>query len=465
MPQLILFGFLLLAFWLIKRDIAMRPGVSSAIWIPTLWIGIIASRPISLWTGLGGSMDTLDGSPVDRMFYLTMIIAALITLSRRYLDFGWLIARGWPVFVFYGFLLLSVLWANSLEASFKRWVKETGNILIVLVILTEARPLEAIRAVFVRCGLLLIPLSLIFIRYFPELGRRYSQHTGAMESIGVTMQKNSLGTMMLTCGIVLIWDWIERTREKPGSLPLLDRILIFSLAGITVWLFDLCDSKTSMLSLGLAGIIIAAIRIPIFHKRISAFGLYAVFGAAAFFTLDRYVGITEAVVTAMGRDMTFTGRTEVWRELFKVGTDPLLGTGFMSFWDDPDFKSKLPKWVAFSAHNGYIEVYLAGGMIGVGFLILMLLGTGAAINRDLRLGGSYAVVRFAVLVATLVANFAESNFACMTPLGFLFLLMAIGYGYPPRPESAELATVPDAAPVLVEAEPTEPIPANKSQFQ
>jgi hypothetical protein len=464
MPHLILFGFLLLVFWLIKRDIAMRPGVSAAIWIPTLWIGIIASRPVSIWIGFSGNYDTLDGSPVDRMFYITMIVAALITLVRRHLDINWIISRGWPVFVFYGFLLLSVLWANSLEASFKRWVKETGNILVILVVLTEAKPLDAIRAVFVRCGLVLIPLSLIFIRYFPELGRRYSQHSGGLESIGVTTQKNSLGTMMLTCGIVLIWDWIERTREKPGGLPMLDRIVIFCLAGLTAWLFHLCDSKTSMLSLAIAGLIVAAIRIPLLHNRISAFGVYSLFGAVAFFTLDRYVGLTEAIVTAMGRDMTFTGRTEVWRELFAVGTDPLLGTGFMSFWDDPDIKAKLPQWVAFSAHNGYIEVYLAGGMIGVGFLILMILGTGAGINRDLKGGSSYAVVRFAVLVATLLANFAESNFACMTPLGFLFLLMAIGYGYPPPPQSVEIATIPDASPVPVEDEPAKPIAAGP-QFQ
>ena len=86
--------------------------------------------------------------------------------------------------------------------------------------------------------------------------------------------------------------------------------------------------------------------------------------------------------------------------------------------------------MAFSAHNGYIEVYLAGGMLGVSFLILMLLGTGLKINGDLQRGGHYAVVRFAILVAALMANFAESNFACMTPLGFLFLLAAIGYATP-----------------------------------
>ncbi|MBL9189553.1 MAG: O-antigen ligase family protein [Opitutaceae bacterium] len=443
MQQLILLGFLLFALWLIRRDIAMRPGLSVAIWIPTLWVGIIASRPLSAWIGSGGASDTLDGSPVDRMFYLTMIVAAVITLSRRAFSLQWVMARSWPIVLFYAFLLLSVLWANSLEASFKRWFKETGNILVALVILTESNPMQAIRAVFVRCALVLIPLSLIFIRYFPDLGRRYSQHSGQMEATGVTFQKNSLGTMLLVCCIVFIWDWMERTRAGEKGWTVVDRAVALAVMAISVWLFFLCDSKTSMVTVAVATILLAAIRLPKFHRRVSAFGIYTVAAVIALLTMDNLVGVTEMIVRALGRDMTFTGRTEVWRELFAVGTDPLFGTGFMSFWDDRFYQDKLPNWVAFSAHNGYVEIYLAGGMIGVGFLGLMLLGVAFIIKADLKRGGSYAVVRFAVFVAVLIANFFESNFACMTPLGFLFLLVAIGYATPRDEALAAAPSEPD----------------------
>ena len=134
--------------------------------------------------------------------------------------------------------------------------------------------------------------------------------------------------------------------------------------------------------------------------------------------------------------MTFTGRTDVWRELLNVGTDPVLGTGFMSFWDDARYQTLLPEWIAFSAHNGYLEVYLAGGFVGVALLTMMILATGFRINRSLGAGGDYAVVRFAIFVITLIANFSESNFACMTPLGFLFLLATIGHA---QPETAAIS--------------------------
>jgi hypothetical protein len=37
------------------------------------------------------------------------------------------------------------------------------------------------------------------------------------------------------------------------------------------------------------------------------------------------------------------------------------------------------------------------------------------------------VVRFAVFILALLANYTETNFAWMTPIGFLFLTAAIGH--------------------------------------
>jgi exopolysaccharide production protein ExoQ len=412
--------------WLIRRDTAGREGISGALWIPTLWVGIISSRPVSAWLGSGGAVDTLEGSPIDRVFFFGMIFAALFVLSRRGVSWQLVISRNWPLFLFYGFLLVSVLWANSPLSSFKRWFKEFGNIVVLLVILTEVNPQQAFRAVFVRCAYVLIPLSIIFVRYFPELGRRYTR-AGGMEVTGVTFQKNTLGIMIVVFGLVLIWDWFERMRSEGNRIAWMDRLMPVGLLGMGAYLLHLCNSQTSITALILGGFILTAAKLPLLRDRIGALGLYSLLAFVSFFIFDWLFGIKEEVLEGMGRDSTLTGRTDVWRELLAVGTDPLLGTGFMSFWDDLSFRSKLPEWVAFSAHNGYLEVYLAGGFVGLFFLALMLLGTGFQINRDLAWGNDYDLMRWAAFVVTLVSNFSESNFCTMTPIGFLFLLTAIGY--------------------------------------
>jgi len=260
--------------------------------------------------------------------------------------------------------------------------------------------------------------------------------------------------MILACGLILLWDWLQRLGDETRVRGVAEKYAPPIVLGIAAYLIFLCDSKTSILSLALGSLIILSIRFSALRQKLSDFGVYALLGVGLFFLVDREFGISEAIIRSLGRDMTFTGRTEVWAELLKVGTDSMLGTGYMSFWDDQRFQSKLPYWVAFSAHNGYIEVYLAGGWIGIGALSVMILGVIVKISRALGDGSDYSAVRFAVLVMALIANFAESNFACMTPLGFLFILAAIGHARP-QPALVSASASADNVP------PQEPAESNE----
>jgi O-antigen ligase len=388
---------------------------------------IISSRPISSWLGFGGGESTMGGSPIDSLAFFALIVAAFVVLSRRGLNWQLVISRNWPIFLFYAYLLFSVLWANSPQVSFKRWFKEFGNIAVLMVILTEENPQQALRAVFVRCAYLMLPLSVVFIRYFPSLGRYYSNHGGQGEFTGVTTQKNSLGALVLVCGFILLWDWLEIRREQHSSRELRKhRIIHWSLLLIGLYLLHMSHSATSMVCFGIGVVIVAATRSPWLRNRLQILGVIALLAVGGFWVLDQTIGIKQEVVAQLGRDMTFTGRTDVWRELLNLHTDPVFGVGFMSFWDDEQYRSKLPYWVAFSAHDGYLEEYLAGGWAAIFFLAIMLLAIGFRINNRLMRDGDYGVVRFAVFAITLVVNFSESNFACMTPVGFLFLIAAIG---------------------------------------
>jgi exopolysaccharide production protein ExoQ len=414
-------------FWrLIKNDIAQREGVSAAVWIPTLWVGILLSRPVTFWLHFGGGDDALEGSPLDRLFYFGLILAAMVVVHRRKVSWRQFISQNWPIMLFYGYFLLSIFWAPSPFVAFKRWFKEFGNIFIALVILTEVNPLQAFRAVFVRCAYVLIPLSVVFIRYFPSLGRTYSR-SGGLEITGVTLQKNSLGVMVLVCGLVLIWDWFERTKPGSASRGRFERLLPFLLCLMGVYLLHLCHSMTATLSFVLGGGIILTSRIPFARQRIGAVGFFTLVVILGFFAFDSLFHIKGEFLQMIGRDPTLTGRTEVWDVLLSVHTDPLIGDGFCSFWSDQRYLSQLPYWVGASAHNGYLEVYLDGGYFGLFFLGIFLAVTGFRLNRYLAVGTNYALIRFAVFAAMLIEDVSESNWGRMTPLGFIFLLTAIGH--------------------------------------
>ena len=412
-------------FWAIRKDAATRPGVSGAIWIPTIWLAILASRPFSLWFDLGGAA-TLEGSPLDRAVFFALMTAACVMLARRPVAWGEVARHNWPLLLFYGYLLLSVCWAHSPLVSLRRWGKEAGNILIVLLILTERDPVQALRAVFVRCACLLLPLSVVLIRYFPDLGRRYSQHSGGLEVTGVTTQKNALGATVLVCAVVLLFDWLERRRSRGKQAESIPSLLLPGLLALGLWLLAMSQSRSSLLAFAVAALLLLSPRIPVVRGHLPRLLPLLAFGAVTLLLLESAFQWTRPAVAELGREMTFTGRTEVWRELLALRTDPLIGTGFMSLWDDPAHRERLPKWVAFSAHNGYLEVYLAGGAIGVLLLGLLLGSTALRLHRALARPTPWAVAGAAVFAAALLANGAESHFACMTPVGLLYLAAHLG---------------------------------------
>ncbi len=425
MNYLVLLAFIYMAYWLLRRDNRRRSGISNVLWVPCLWVAIAMSRPLSMWLGFGGGTDTLEGSPMDRLFHLFVIGFCLVTLARRQINWGLIISGTWPIFLFYGFFLISVSWADPPLVSLKRWFKDLGIVFVALVILTEQKPLEAIRAVFVRCAYILLPLSVIFIRWFPEWGRYYSR-SGGLEVTGVTTQKNSLGITAMICGLIFLWDWLEQRRTAGQSLRKSKSenwILLIAMA-MSVYLLHLSQSKTSLVCFVVGAALIWAAYVDAWAAVMRRAGIFVLLAAGGFYVLESAFGITGAILGLLGRDATFTGRTDVWNVLLALNTDPIFGTGFCNFWSNEFYQKQLPYWIAFSAHNGYLETYLDGGWLGIIVLVIMLIAVWTRINAHVQTGDRYAMVRLAIFLATLIGSFAESHFGRLTPLWFLFILTA-----------------------------------------
>jgi hypothetical protein len=57
--------------------------------------------------------------------------------------------------------------------------------------------------------------------------------------------------------------------------------------------------------------------------------------------------------------------------------------------------------------------------------MMFLFVTAVRIQGGMNSGTTYSFVRYAALAIAVVANLSESNFARMTPIGFLFIFAAI----------------------------------------
>ena len=77
-------AFTLYLFW---RDSRQEPRASAAVWIPCIWLMILGSRAVSQWLDPGATLqsvdDLLEGSPLDRLVYLGLIVAGWLVLWKR----------------------------------------------------------------------------------------------------------------------------------------------------------------------------------------------------------------------------------------------------------------------------------------------------------------------------------------------------------------------------------------------
>jgi exopolysaccharide production protein ExoQ len=430
-------GILVLFF----ADRARDAKTSPALWLPTIWLLLVTSRNISQW--LGGSNVTtsaeeyIDGSPLDRAILTAFITAGVGVLIRRRQQTVEILRANAPLLIFLLFCAASAGWSDYPFVTFKRWTKALGAVTMVLIVLTDRDPLFSVKRFLTRAAFILIPYSVLLIKYYPELGRYYDRWEGKAFYCGVATDKNVLGALCLIFGLMLVWRMVEIVRcrgQRAGHAGAVATVLAMNL-----WLFYKADSATSVgcFVLGSTLILLLSIsrrpRVGLVHVTVAVLVSVAVI---VYVFPDAFA----LLVGSLGRNMTLTGRTDLWNDLRQMDTHPWLGTGFESFFlgDRLDVLWTKYWWHPNEAHNGYLEIYLTLGIVGLSLLGVLIL-TGyrnlvAQYRRDPHAGS----IRLAFWTIALNYNLTEAAFKAMHPTWLLFLIAVSAL--PLKEESAVGAT-------------------------
>lgn len=405
----------------------------NAFWIPAVWLFLISSRPVSLWLGImpdfGGVDATeayVEGSPVDRYIFMFLLFAASAVLVARKDRVGPILQKNVLILLFFGLCAASIMWSDFPIVAFKRFTKAIGDLGMVLIVLTESDPLAALKRILTRLGFLLFPLSILFIKFYPQIGRRLT-NSWTEEPIGISVQKNSLGVDCMMYGVFFLWMIVTvyRDREDPNRRR---RLFVYgTIFAMIIWLLSQCNSTTSITGLISAGSVMWLASRPSRKLAVVHWSVVAVLGLAVTALFFDSAG---GMVTALGKDPTLTGRTEIWSLILGLHTNPWIGTGFESFWLGPRLQkmyAALPNLPINTAHNGYLEVYLNLGWIGICFIVLLLVTGYKRIISGIRRNRETASLFLGFFLCTLFYSFTEAAFRLMS-VAWFFLLLAIVAG-------------------------------------
>ena len=450
-PNVALAGTWLIIGFLLYQDIKDHPRFSPYLWIPLVWFFILGSRPVSAWLGLSERQIVdlegyQEGSSVDRGFLVILIVLSVLVLMKRRLPWGEIIRKNRVIFCFMLFCLVSILWSEFPFVAFKRFVKFSGSVIIALVILSERSPGEAALAVLRRMSYFIICLSVVFVRYIPEYGRYYHAWTYEVGYSGACVYKNQLGVACIIAVIVFLWELIRRFTGVSQSLKSIKVWSYLFMLALAFYLLYIADSATATFCVIVGVAIILVTGLPFARRQPSTIGARIV-GAAVFAGLIQFVfNVKDMVIVALGRNPSLTGRLPLWKLLIGMKNNPLIGTGFESFWtiDRLTYIWGLGH-TALQAHNGYIDTYLNLGLTGVVFFLALILSHFKRVAKEFVRDYSWGQLKFAFFMIFVLYNYTEAAFPRLGLLLLIFFMFMIEL---PRPDDRP----PDQRPLEVLSE-------------
>jgi exopolysaccharide production protein ExoQ len=414
------------------------------IWVPWVWLFIVSTRSLSSWLSRTGQDATtvdpdLSGSPLDRALLTLLIALGLLVLGSRVKRTQEILRRNKWLVALFAYMAMSVIWSNFPAISFRRCIRSMGTLVMVLVVLTEQDPLEAVRALLRRLYLVHIPLSIAAIKYFRNIGVAYTSNGVEEMWVGLAIHKNNLGQVAMCSGLVSTWQIVQNWARKKLTLDLLLLIL-------TLWV--LRGSRNSHSSTAIVGFSVGAavlFGLQYFKRSVDQAKRRILSGTialmllmpVAYFVFEVFdttpVGL---VLEATGRDMTFTGRTGLWKDIINdAAKTPVLGVGFGAFWVGhigyelyplDNWSRVTPGWRPGEGHDGYIDVYVELGLIGLALTIVVIGCAFVGALDDLRSNFELGTLRLTLLLSIILNNVTESSLLKGThSLWFVFLLVAI----------------------------------------
>lgn len=385
----------------------------------TFWL-IVTSGAIFPLFIQGAEADLTAGQRAElRLLLLPCLAMAPLLLILRFRGMVSLFLRNPVLIMLTLWISLSILWSIDADITARRTLSFVINTVIACYLVLH-RDLDWMLRILSWCMVLLLLSSVIIILLFPALGAR-PDDSGLVRGLnGAFMHKNSMGETIVFSIIIFFAAY------KKQAVP-----NVISLGGLFLALLMLVPTgATTSIVVAIAVLAVQgwlqAGRLP-FEQRATLFAFGTALACVVFGAL---VLNPDAVFAAFGRDATLTGRTDIWPYVLSMSAQrPILGYGYASFWEAEAIASYVQtvfQWSIPTAHNGYLDVMLGLGWIGLMLLIAFFCTIiFRLITRSKHLESSVIAYALPSLVYYVIFNVVESAFFTSSGLSWIVMVTVV----------------------------------------
>ncbi|RZM79587.1 O-antigen ligase family protein [Leptolyngbya iicbica] len=333
---------------------------------------VLFSRGIVTLVMTGGASEGGGGGEFDYGFLtLLWLLNYLITACLCVLKWDAIkdrllaiISSNYFYWVFLMFIGLSTIWSEKPDETVKATIGMGGTVLFGSYIVCRYSIKEQFNLLVTFFSIVLV--SSLFFMLIPGYGIDFAKHAGAFR--GIYSHKNIFGPIMsMGTFTFLIYSKTNFCVNKK-----------LAYLGFAASFFMVVGSRSSssLLYTLLLIFLVHAIQVLRLRGQLFAWSLMAL-ASLYFFITTWQETIKVTVLNWLGKDPTLTGRTDIWDVILdKIQERLWLGYGFDGFWHgiygESFYVRNAVRWDLPNAHNGYLDLALEIGIVGVALLMLVM---------------------------------------------------------------------------------------------
>ncbi|MBO9313437.1 MAG: O-antigen ligase family protein [Chloroflexus sp.] len=368
---------------------------------------LLSGAFIPLWRDLTfGDPLKRGGDPIQQIVLVAAYSGLLLCWwYRRQMVMA--AVKGWLIWLVVGWAIVSVLWSQDSTLTIRRSVTLLLATLYGLFLTVRYPPLTVLRLLGFTM-IVILGASLISVALGASWATIDPYYLGSWN--GVMFHKNALGRLSVLA--LLIFGVLFQQTTRPWQVGW----AVAGLAGLLLIIGSQSASAIVVLSLVVIAWLMLVLINSLSHQQqlqVAALSL----GTAI--PVGSLIWFFSAEVAAfLGRDLTLTGRLPLWQALWSIAwKQSLLGYGFGAFWLESGRMIELDIalmrqrfWWALHAHNGYLDIWLEVGLIGLVLTCILLI---VALWRSLQMiqrkqAGSYLYFVCLFIIFLLLHNLSEA---------------------------------------------------------
>ena len=374
-------------------------------------LGLTQGPVYRLWTEAPAEWDAFAAPGAIVSTFMVLYLPGAIGLGRSVQTPTTKFFRRYALLIgFCTWMLISTLWSVAPAVTATNTIGLAGPAVLAVWIRRRFSATEAATAVFLAMstGVLLSAWA---------IWRDWSSSVDVDGHwAGIYYNRNSLApvaAVALLSGAYVAIALLRRPHRISGRVRVIPAMAgVATVGAVALRLLFGSRSLTSWAALAAAASI-AGVTFVARRRGWSVRALGTWLGALAVSGLVVLYGFTDRISRWAGRGSDLTGRGEIWKYARQgIKERPVLGWGFMAAWRDPAFRERM-NWNylmerVFEAHNGFLEVWLGAGPIGIALLAVLVIVGLVVCVRNLVTTPGESSWWLAVAGFCLVANLFES---------------------------------------------------------